>query len=106
MQNDPAAPAGAPLEGSPSTGDARVDEALAKLADLDGLPLPEHPGVFEYIHGALTGTLGALDPGGELPPGRAAAAPGGPAATPPARPAATSPAGPAAGAAGSAAQDS
>jgi hypothetical protein len=97
MQNDPAAPAGAPPEGSPSTGDARVDEALTRLTDLDGLPLPEHPAVFEHIHGALTGALGALDTGAELPPGRAAAAPDRPA---------TPPAWPAAGAAGSAAEDS
>ena len=69
-QNDPAVPAGAPPEGSPSTGDARVDEALAKLAGLDGLPLPEHPAVFEAMHGALTGALGALDTGAEPPPAR------------------------------------
>jgi hypothetical protein len=94
MQNDPAVPAGAPPEGSPSTGDARVDEALAKLAGLDSLPLPAHPAVFEHIHGALTGALGALDTGAEPPPTR----PAGPAATPPARPAT--------GAAGSATRDS
>lgn len=99
MQNDPAVPAGAPPEGSPSTGDARVDEALTKLAGLDGRPLPEHPAVFEHIHGALTGTLGALDTGGEQPPA-------GSAATPPAGPAATPPAGPETGAAGPAARDS
>jgi hypothetical protein len=75
-QNDPAVPAGAPPEGSPSTGDARVDEALAKLAGLDGLPLPEHPAVFETIHGALTGALGALDTGAELPPAGPGAGPG------------------------------
>jgi hypothetical protein len=99
MQNDPAVPAGAPPEGSPSTGDARVDEALAKLAGLDSLPLPEHPAVFEHIHGALTGALGALDTGAEPPPaGSAPTRPAGPAATPPARPAT--------GAAGSAARDS
>jgi hypothetical protein len=83
MQNDPAVPAGAPPEGSASTGDARVDAALTKLASLDGLPVPEHPAVFEHVHGALTGALGALDTGAELPS-----------------------AGPAAGAAESATQDS
>jgi hypothetical protein len=67
-QNDPAVPAGAPPEGSPSTGDARVDEALAKLAGLDGLPLTGHPAVFEAIHSALNGALGALDTGAEQPP--------------------------------------
>ena len=89
MQNDPAAPAGAPPEGSSSTGDSRVDEALTRLAGLDSLPLPEHPAVFEHIHGALTGALGALDTGAG-----------------PAVPAPTRPTGPAAGAAGSAARDS
>ena len=89
MQNDPAAPAGAPPEGSSSTGDSRVDEALTRLTGLDSLPLPEHPAVFEHIHGALTGALGARVTGAE-----------------PAVPGPTHPTGPAAGAAGSAARDS
>jgi len=99
MQNDPAVPAGEPPEGSPPTGDARVDDALAALADLDSRPLPEHPAVFEHIHGALTGALGALDSG--------------PMATQPAAPVATAPAPmvppppePGAGAAGRSARDS
>jgi hypothetical protein len=96
MQNDPAVPAGAPPEVSPPTGDARVDEALTKLAHLDSLRLPEHPAVFEHIHGALTGALGALDTGAEPPPA-------GPAAT---EPAAIPPAAPAADDAGLAARDS
>jgi hypothetical protein len=84
-QNDPAVPAGAPPDGGPSTGDARVDEALAKLAGLDGLPLPEHPAVFEAIHGALSGALGELDTGAGLPPG-GPDADGGPAVPGPAAP--------------------
>jgi len=64
----------------PGTGDARVDEAVDRLADLAGLPVAEHPAVFEYVHERLTEALGDLDvrdpagPGGHAPdPG----APGG-----------------------------
>ena len=45
----------------PSTGDARVDEAVARLADLAELPVAEHPAVFEYVHERLTEALGDLD---------------------------------------------
>ena len=65
-QNEPAEPApvrGAGPEEAGTTGDPQVDEALHKLTDLDGLPLHEHPAVFEQIHGALAGALGTLDPG-------------------------------------------
>ena len=41
------------------TGDARVDEVLAGLSDLDGLPVDEHAGVFERAHDSLRK---ALDP--------------------------------------------
>ena len=59
-ENEPAPP---PVpEAAGTTGDPQVDEALRKLADLDRLPLNEHPAVFEQIHGALTGALGTLDP--------------------------------------------
>jgi hypothetical protein len=67
-QNDPAAPDEAPRVDTAPTGDARVDEALHKLADLADLPLPDHPAVFEHIHGALTGALGTLDTGTDAPP--------------------------------------
>jgi hypothetical protein len=49
----------------------RVDEAVARLADLDELPVAEHPAVFEYVHDRLTEALGDLDvrdparPGGQ-----------------------------------------
>jgi hypothetical protein len=59
------------------TGDARVDEAVAQLTDLAGLPVAEHPAVFEYVHERLTEALGDLDvrdPG----PGGQAAHPGAP----------------------------
>jgi hypothetical protein len=53
--------------GGAGTGDARVDEALARLGDLDGLPVDEHPAVFEHVHRDLTAALGALDSGPEDP---------------------------------------
>ncbi|HTT50755.1 MAG TPA: hypothetical protein VMH35_05100 [Streptosporangiaceae bacterium] len=64
-----------------TTGDPQVDQALDPLADLGGLPLHEHPAVFEQVHGALAGALGTLDAGPPGPgsPGPAAA---GPAAAP------------------------
>jgi hypothetical protein len=36
-----------------STGDATVDEALARLTDLDGAPVREHLHVLEAVHDAL-----------------------------------------------------
>lgn len=47
------------------TGDPRVDQALAGLADLGGRPVDEHPVVFEQVHRDLTAALGALDSGAE-----------------------------------------
>jgi hypothetical protein len=63
----------------PATGDARVDDAVARLDDLGRLPLAEHLAVFEYVHERLTEALGDLDvhapahSGGQPGPG----APGG-----------------------------
>ncbi len=48
---------------APGTGDARVDEAVSRLDDLAGLPVSEHPAVFEYVHERLTEALGDLDVG-------------------------------------------
>jgi hypothetical protein len=45
----------------PATGDPRVDEAVARLDDLAGLPVAEHPAVFEHVHQRLAETLGDLD---------------------------------------------
>jgi hypothetical protein len=49
--------------GSPgrSTGDARVDQAVARLDDLAELPVAEHPAVFEYVHERLMEALGDLE---------------------------------------------
>lgn len=43
------------------TGDPRVDDAVARLDDLAGLPITEHLAVFEYVHERLTEALGDLD---------------------------------------------
>jgi hypothetical protein len=42
----------------PATGDSRVDEAVSQLEDLAGLPVAEHPAVFERVHQRLTDALG------------------------------------------------
>ena len=47
----------------PPTGERRVDEALRRLSELDDLPVSEHPGVFETIHGQLVDVLGELRSG-------------------------------------------
>jgi hypothetical protein len=56
-----------PRTAAPATGDARVDEAVSRLAELEGLPVAEHPAVFEYVHERLAETLGDLDPPGQHP---------------------------------------
>jgi len=45
----------------PATADLRVDEALADLDELAGLPVTEHPPVFERVHRKLREVLGELD---------------------------------------------
>ena len=70
-------------EGS-GTGDSRVDAAVARLGELAGAPLDEHPAIFEQVHDRLREVLGELSPG--MPaareardmPGAAAGAPGAP----------------------------
>jgi hypothetical protein len=42
----------------PGTGDSRVDEAVSQLSDLAGLPVAEHPAIFERVHQRLTEALG------------------------------------------------
>jgi hypothetical protein len=41
-----------------ATGDSRVDEAVSELDDLAGLPVAEHPAIFERVHHRLTEALG------------------------------------------------
>jgi hypothetical protein len=59
-------PAGGPAqEPEVGTGDPRVDAAIGRLAELDGLPVAQHPQVFEAIHGQLVEVLGELHSGSE-----------------------------------------
>lgn len=43
------------------TGDARVDAAVTRLAELRTLSTSEHPEVYEDIHRRLQGALADLD---------------------------------------------
>jgi hypothetical protein len=47
----------------PATGEPRVDAALARLDELEGLPVTEHRAVFEGVHRRLRDVLGELDTG-------------------------------------------
>jgi hypothetical protein len=65
------------------TGDARVDQAIEGLSDLDQIDLDERPAVLEEVHDRLREILGELGEAGR--PGQGAA--GGPVqAMRPARP--------------------
>ena len=57
-----------PGAGGLSTGEPRVDAALRLLDRLPGLPVSEHPELFEQVHAQLTEVLGELDsgPGGPV----------------------------------------
>ena len=46
-----------------ATGHPRVDAALARLGELEGLPVTEHRAVFEDVHRRLRDVLGELDTG-------------------------------------------
>ena len=61
----------------PSTGDARVDDAVARLDSLAALPVAEHVAVFEYVHERLTEALGDLDVPAPARSGDASPGPGG-----------------------------
>jgi hypothetical protein len=53
----------------PATGDVRVDEAVSELEELAGLPVAEHPAVFERVHQRLTEALGDAGAGERAIPG-------------------------------------
>jgi hypothetical protein len=59
--------------GRSATGEPRVDAALARLDELEGLPVTEHRAVFEDVHRRLRDVLGELDAGQALTAGQAAA---------------------------------
>lgn len=59
----------------PATGEPRVDAALARLDELEGLAVTEHRAVFEDVHRRLRDVLGELDAGQASAAGEAAAAP-------------------------------
>jgi hypothetical protein len=44
-----------------SSGDPKVDSALARLADLDEAPLSGHPAIFEEVHRRLQDALAGTD---------------------------------------------
>jgi hypothetical protein len=50
------------IEGD-TTGDQRVDAALARLTELDQAPLTGHPAVFADVHRRLQEALTGLDEG-------------------------------------------
>jgi hypothetical protein len=53
----------AATDAGPGTGEPRVDAALTLLDRLPGLPVSEHPELFEQVHAQLTDVLGELDSG-------------------------------------------
>jgi len=48
---------------SPATGEPRVDAALKLLERLPGMPVSDHPELFERVHAQLSEVLGELDSG-------------------------------------------
>ena len=67
MDEERARPALAP------TGDARVDQAIEGLSDLDQIDLDERPAVLEEVHDRLREILGELGEAGRPGPGPGAA---------------------------------
>jgi hypothetical protein len=59
-QEDQGLSAERPLADPPSTGDARVDAAVAGLSRLPGTPVEDHVAILEEVHGQLRDILGEL----------------------------------------------
>jgi hypothetical protein len=79
MEHETEGPAGEAEHGRPeqagerpATGEPRVDAALARLDELEGLPVTEHRAVFEDVHRRLRDVLGELDTGQPREAGQAA----------------------------------
>jgi len=66
--------AGETGEQRPATGEPRVDAALARLDELEWLPVTEHRAAFEDVHRRLRDVLGELDTGQPREAGRDAGA--------------------------------
>jgi hypothetical protein len=62
-QRAPALAAAEQQASRPGTGEPRVDAALRLLDRLPGLPVSDHPQLFEQVHAQLTDVLGELDAG-------------------------------------------
>jgi hypothetical protein len=65
MDAEPTRPTLAP------TGDARVDQAIERLSDLDQIDLDERPAVLEEVHDRLREILGELGDAGRQAQGAA-----------------------------------
>jgi hypothetical protein len=59
----PSAPGAPGAPDLPVTGEPRVDAALKLLERLPGLPVSDHPELFEQVHAQLSEVLGELDSG-------------------------------------------
>lgn len=44
-----------------TTGDERVDAAMARLGELEGAPTASHPEIFEDVHRRLQDALSGID---------------------------------------------
>jgi hypothetical protein len=64
MDAEPTRPSVAP------TGDARVDQAIEGLSDLDQTDLDDRPAVLEEVHDRLRAILGELGEAGRPGPGQ------------------------------------
>ena len=64
------------------TGDARVDQAIEGLSDLDQIDLDERPAVLEEVHDRLREILGELGEAGRRPRAPPARPPPGPGTRP------------------------
>jgi hypothetical protein len=58
-----------PAEAAATSGEPRVDAALALLDRLPDLPVSEHAELFEQVHAQLSEVLGDLDSGSAGPVG-------------------------------------
>jgi hypothetical protein len=67
---DPSGSGEPDVSARPGTGEGRVDAALKLLDRLPGLPVSDHPQLFEQVHAQLTEVLGELDSGPGGPPGQ------------------------------------